>query len=222
MPLRENKTEGERTFRITPFMKLAVELVQLLGVPIAAGVIGAFMANVFSAHYGFKRFRKEQWWQLKRAAYESIIGILTDIMLTAQREMEREETGGTSVTRKPPPRTNQPSLSLQEIVAAGSYIVSEKTVEAVRPVLSRLVDNEEVEHDQVRLQLLGLLYGFSPIGCLTAHFPAIFPFKHFPQCFPNNRAVIDDEYALRHVKPLRGRQDRSSSYSAEHSDSSIP
>jgi hypothetical protein len=121
-------------------------LLQLLGVPLAAGAVSAYLTNRLSAHYTFDRFRKEQWWQLKREAYESIIRILTDIMLTAERYTAREETGGTVVPRKPMPREKPPSWSLQEIVVAGSYIVSEKTVQAVRPVLDRLVDNENEEY----------------------------------------------------------------------------
>lgn len=123
-----------------------LDLSKLFGLPLIAGIVSAFLTNYLSAHYTFRRFRREQWWQLKREAYESIIRRLSDIMFSAERYIAQVETYRTSVPPKAPTRDKQPSWSLQEIVSTGSYIVSEKTVEAVRSVFNRLAVNES-EHN---------------------------------------------------------------------------
>jgi hypothetical protein len=43
------------------------ELANLLLIPVTA-ISSAFLTNYLSASFNFRRFRKEQWWQLKREA----------------------------------------------------------------------------------------------------------------------------------------------------------
>src|SRR5262245_32863029 len=60
--------------------------------------------------------------------------------------------------------------------------------------------HRQVKHDKVRLQILRLLYSFSPVGCLTTDFPASFTAQHFTQYFTDCKTVVHDENALRHVQ----------------------
>ena len=89
--------------------------------------------------YTLERFRKEQWWQLKREAYESIIRRLSDIMFSAEIFMAALETRRHS--RMPRHARNTPWIFKKSYPLGDLYIVSEKTAQAVRPVLDRLASN---------------------------------------------------------------------------------
>jgi hypothetical protein len=101
---------------------------QYLIAPAIAAILTALLSTYLTAEFSFSRFRREQWWQAKRDAYESIIRKFAEIMFNASRELERIETGSDVVPRGAPERKRQFSWSLQEIAASGAYIVSEKTV----------------------------------------------------------------------------------------------
>jgi hypothetical protein len=101
---------------------------QYLVAPAIAAVLTAVLSTYLTAEFSFGRFRREQWWQAKRDAYESIIRKFAEIMFEAGRELERISTGIDVVPRGAPERKREFSWSLQEITASGAYIVSEKTV----------------------------------------------------------------------------------------------
>ena len=121
-----------------------LEITKLLGVPLVAGIVAAFLSNYLSARFNFARYRKELWWQAKREAYESIIRHLSELMFNAEREIVKMETGGEIVPSKPPSRTKELSWNLQEIASSGAYIVTEKTVEAIQAVLKKMVVNSAI------------------------------------------------------------------------------
>lgn len=99
---------------------------QYLVAPAIAAILTAVLSTYLTAHFSFGRFRREQWWQAKRDAYESIIRKFAEIMFENGRELDRLSTG---VDPKPETeRKREFSWSLQEITASGAYIVSEKTV----------------------------------------------------------------------------------------------
>src|SRR5438874_12288760 len=102
-----------------------LEIVKLIGAPLIAGFIAAYFSSHFAARFSFDRFRKEQWWQAKRDAYESLIRMLSDIVFTRWREIAKLETGGQIFPPEAPERKKDLTWSLQEISSAGAYIVSE-------------------------------------------------------------------------------------------------
>jgi len=108
-------------------------LIQFIVAPLVAAILTAVLSTYLTAHFSFRRFRREQWWQAKREAYESIIRKLTEIMFNSSREMAKMEYGAGGVAA--PARHKELSWSLQEIAAGGAYIVSEKTVAEVGKVL---------------------------------------------------------------------------------------
>jgi hypothetical protein len=108
---------------------------QYLIAPLIAGAVAAFASTYLTARFSFKRFRQEQWWQMKREAYESIIRELSEVMFNASREQRAIETGVDPP--KSPERQKERSWSLKEIAASGAYIVSEKTVTESEKFLNR-------------------------------------------------------------------------------------
>jgi hypothetical protein len=109
--------------------------------PLIAGIVGAFLPQLFSARFTFARFRQEQWWQAKREAYESITRMLSDILFSRSRELGRIETHGVVLLPEAQERKKELAWSLQEIASAGRYIVSEQTVTAVEKVLNTLANS---------------------------------------------------------------------------------
>lgn len=118
---------------------ILLDILKYFGPPILAGIIGAYLGNFLSARYTFERFRKEQWWQSKREAYEAIIRSLTSTLLTAEEYIAAQEHRSiysASPEASGATRDGQRfAWNLKEIAAAGSYIVSLKTVDAVQDVL---------------------------------------------------------------------------------------
>jgi hypothetical protein len=112
-------------------------VIQYLVAPLVAAILTAVLSTYLTAHFSFRRFRREQWWQAKREAYESIIRKLAEIMFNASRELAKLETGGEINPPKAPERQKELSWSLQEIVSSGAYIVSEKTVTEIGKFLNR-------------------------------------------------------------------------------------
>jgi hypothetical protein len=106
-------------------------VIQYLVAPLVAAILTAVLSTYLTAHFSFRRFRREQWWQAKREAYESIIRKLAEIMFHASRELAKMESGPETSPPEAPERQKELSWSLQEIAASGAYIVSEKTVAEV-------------------------------------------------------------------------------------------
>ena len=123
-------------------------VIQYLIAPLVAAILTAVLSTYLTAHFSFRRFRREQWWQAKREAYESIIRKLAEIMFEGSRELVRIETSGMVVPPEAPERQKELSWSLQEIASSGAYIVSEKTVAEI----GRLLKVAAAPHD-------GDLYG---------------------------------------------------------------
>lgn len=109
------------------------ELLKFVVAPLVAAVVAAVLTTYLGARFNFSRFRKEQWWKEKRAAYDSIIKQLAGIMFTARNKLTELETGVPPA--KPAEADKSLSWNLQEIASAGAYIVSDKTVEAVEQLL---------------------------------------------------------------------------------------
>ena len=124
-----------------------LEIVKLLGAPLLAGVVAAVLSNYFAAEFSLRRFRREQWWQEKRDAYEAIIRRVALIGWNASRQLNRIDTGGEQVPPQAPASDETFAWSLQEIASAGEYIVSAKTVKAVQKVLNTLCYNEKEGDD---------------------------------------------------------------------------
>ncbi len=101
---------------------------QYLIAPAIAAILTAVLSTYLTAEFSFSRFRREQWWQAKRDAYESIIRKFAEIMFDSSRELERITIGNVAVPRGAPERKRALSWSLQEIAGSGAYIVSERTV----------------------------------------------------------------------------------------------
>ena len=90
-----------------------LEIAKVLGAPLIAGLVAAFLSNYLAAHFSFRPFRKEQWWQVKREAYESIVRKLSDVMFDASRELSMLETGwGDCAGKRPETRRGGASLEL--------------------------------------------------------------------------------------------------------------
>jgi hypothetical protein len=106
--------------------------------PSIAGLVAAYASTYFTARFSFSRFRREQWWQARRDAYESIIRALSEIMFDCHSEFVRLKTGGELIPPKAPDREKQLTWNLQEIASGGAYIVSDKTVAAVEALLKTL------------------------------------------------------------------------------------
>jgi len=120
---------------------MSQEVAKLSEILIAA-FASAFLTNYLSASFNFRRFRKEHWWQLKREAYESIIRRLAEIVFSAERYIEADTTSKTSVLPEAPPSAKELPWNLQEIVAAGAYILSEKTVRAVQCAVRQMATDQ--------------------------------------------------------------------------------
>lgn len=118
-----------------------LEILKVLGAPLIAGIVAAFLTNYLGAHFTLKRFRREQWWLSKRDSYDSIIRKLADIKFSSGWELNSLETGGQIVPPKAPERAKALSWSLQEVASTGANIVSPKTVEAVQHVLDVLASS---------------------------------------------------------------------------------
>ena len=112
-----------------------LEIVQLVGVPLIAGVVAALLTPYFTSRFSFDRFRKEQWWQEKRKAYDSIIRELSRTKFNAGAELRNLETGGALHPGKIDAEKEQ-LWTLREITSSGAYIVSSKTAEAVERVIN--------------------------------------------------------------------------------------
>ena len=115
-----------------------VEVLRFVVAPLIAAVIAAVLTTYLGAHFSFRRFRKEQWWHEKRKAYDSIITQLSRIKFDAERERDNLSTGGTFIPPKRPEREKAITWSLQEVASAGAYIVTEKTAEEVKKVMSAM------------------------------------------------------------------------------------
>jgi hypothetical protein len=122
-------------------MNLWLELLKVLGAPLVAGIVAAFLTNFLGAHFSLKRFRREQWWLQKQDAYDSIIRRLADIKFDTGSQLSSLETGGQAVPPKAQERTKALSWSLQEVASTGAYIVSAKTVQAVQRTLDVLASS---------------------------------------------------------------------------------
>jgi len=111
---------------------------QYLIAPLIAGVVAALASSYLTARFSFTRFRREQWWQAKRDAYESVIRALSEIMFDSHSEFVRLQTSGEFVPPKAPDREKELTWSLQEIASGGAYIVSDKTVATVEALFKIL------------------------------------------------------------------------------------
>ena len=111
---------------------------QYLVAPLIAAIFTATLSTYLTAYFSFSRFRREQWWQAKREAYESIIRKLAEIMFSSERFLADVHTAGEVVPPEAPEREKELSWSLQEITASGAYIVSQRTVEEARKVLEAM------------------------------------------------------------------------------------
>jgi hypothetical protein len=111
---------------------------QYLIAPAIAAILTAVLNTYLTAHFSFRRFRREQWWQAKREAYESIIRKLAEIMFDNHSEYTRFLTGGAIVPRTAPDREKQLTWNIQEIASGGAYIVSDRTVATVQALLKAL------------------------------------------------------------------------------------
>lgn len=111
-----------------------MEALKYLVAPLIAGFAAALSINVFGAHFGFRRYRKEQWWQEKRKAYDSIIKELARMKFNASSYIDHVEMGGQRNYGEIKARENI-SWSLKEVSSAGTYIVSKRTVDEVADVL---------------------------------------------------------------------------------------
>jgi hypothetical protein len=111
---------------------------QYLLAPLIAAILTTVLNTYTTAYFSFSRFRREQWWQAKREAYESIIRTLAQIMFRSERYIAEVETGGEVVPPQAPEREKELSWSLQEIASSGAYIVSEKTVEEAGKVIQAM------------------------------------------------------------------------------------
>jgi len=125
---------------MTPLLQ---QLFQYLAAPMIAGFVAAYFMNMFSSHYSFKRFRREQWWTEKREAYHSIIRTLTEVVFYENEELENLETGLKSSKVQ---KNGAFAWSLQQIVASGAYIVTEKTVAAVDEALAVISESHGREN----------------------------------------------------------------------------
>lgn len=128
-------------------MQLAV--LQYILSPLIAGVLGALLSTYFNAHFNFRRFRKEQWWQAKREAYEAIIKKLSETLFEIGRQIADIETSGTAVPLEAPVRQRELAWSLQEIASGGAYIVSEHAAKAVAEAVNKIgnyVSNDYYAH----------------------------------------------------------------------------
>jgi hypothetical protein len=136
---------------------MLLEIIKLIGIPLLAGFIGAWLSNYFAARFSYKRFQKEQWWQAKRDAYESIIRALAEIVFTTGRFIASDYSSGLSVPPVGPKRDHSLVWSLQEIASAGAYIVSAKAAETIEHLVnnglaSSMRDDLDVDPEDYRKQ----------------------------------------------------------------------
>lgn len=103
--------------------------------PLVAGIVAAVVTSFLGAYASFARFRREQWCQAKREAYEEIIKELSKIWFAAHREIQKTESDGQIVTPSGPARDEHLGWVLQDTLSGGAYVVSEGTVSAVSKVL---------------------------------------------------------------------------------------
>ena len=59
--------------------------------PLVAGIVTAVVTSFLGAYASFARFRREQWCQAKREAYEEIIKELSKIWFAAHREIRKRK-----------------------------------------------------------------------------------------------------------------------------------
>jgi hypothetical protein len=123
---------------------------QYLIAPLIAGTVAAFASTYLTAHFSFNRFVKEQWWQARRDAYESIIRELSEIMFDNHSEFLRWATNGNIVPPKAADREKQLAWNLQEIASGGAYIVSDKTAATIESVLKVLSEPSTGDADMFK------------------------------------------------------------------------